>query len=104
MSHAVSQRTYVIGIRVALGANSSSVFSLVAKEGMVLAAIGVVMGVAASLALTRVISRFLWGVSATDPLTFALVLIAMIAIALLACLVPARRALRIDPILALRCD
>ena len=102
MSHTVSQRTNEIGIRVALGANSGSVVGLLARQGMILVGIGIVLGTAASLALTRVIGRFLWGVTATDPMTFGLVLLAMASVALLACLIPARRALRIDPIVALR--
>jgi putative ABC transport system permease protein len=78
------------------------VLSLVARQGLILVAAGMLAGVAASLALTRVISRFLWGVTATDPLTFLLVLMAMAGVALLACYIPARRALRIDPMIALR--
>jgi predicted permease len=102
MAHAVSQRTNEIGIRVALGANAGAIQGLVARQGMVLVGIGILFGVAASLVLTRVIGRFLWGITATDPLTFGVVLLGMAAVAMLACLVPARRALRIDPILALR--
>jgi len=102
MVHAVSQRTNEIGIRMALGAGSGSVMGLVARQGLVLVGIGIVVGLGASLALTRVISRFLWGVSATDPLTFAVVVLAMLAVALLACFIPVRRALKVDPIDALR--
>jgi putative ABC transport system permease protein len=102
MAHAVSQRTNEIGIRVALGASSGSVLGLVARQGLVLVAIGMVAGVAVSTALTQVIARFLWGVTATDPLTFGVVLAAMAVVALLACYIPARRALRIDPMIALR--
>jgi putative ABC transport system permease protein len=102
MAHAVSQRTGEIGIRVALGATSGSVLGLIVRQGFTLVAIGMAGGVAASTALTQVIEKFLWGVNATDPLTFALVLAAMALVALLACYVPARRALRIDPMIALR--
>jgi ABC-type antimicrobial peptide transport system permease subunit len=102
MMHSVNQRTNEIGIRVALGARSGSILGMVAQQGMLVIGIGILCGVVASLALTRVIGRFLWGVTATDPLTFVLVLLAMLIVGLLACLVPARRALRIDPILALR--
>ena len=104
MAHAVSQRTNEIGIRVALGASSRAVLSLIGREGFVLVGLGMVLGVAAALALTRVLSRFLWGISATDPLTFAMVLLAMGVVATIACYLPARRALRIDPIIALRIE
>jgi putative ABC transport system permease protein len=102
MAHAVSQRTNEIGIRVALGASSGSVLGLIARQGLALVALGMVGGIMASSALTQLISRFLWGVSSTDPLTFALVLVAMAVVALLASYIPARRALRIDPMIALR--
>jgi putative ABC transport system permease protein len=102
MAHTVSQRTNEIGIRMALGASSGSVLGLIARQGLILVGIGILVGLGASLALTRVISRFLWGVSATDPLTFVLVVLAMAAVALLACLIPLRRALKIDPMNALR--
>jgi len=102
MAHAVSQRTNEIGIRVALGASSGSVLGLIVRQGLVLVALGIAAGVAASLALTQVIARFLWGVKATDPLTFGLVVVAMGMVALLACYIPARRAMRIDPMDALR--
>ena len=102
MAHAVSQRTNEIGIRVALGASSGAVLGMIARQGLILVAAGMVAGVAASAVLTQVIARFLWGVTATDPLTFALVLGAMAMVALLACYIPARRALRIDPMNALR--
>jgi putative ABC transport system permease protein len=98
----VSQRNNEIGIRVALGASSGAVLGMIARQGLILVAAGMVAGVAASAVLTQVIARFLWGVTATDPLTFALVLGAMAMVALLACYIPARRALRIDPMNALR--
>jgi putative ABC transport system permease protein len=104
MAHSVSQRTNEIGIRMALGASSPAVLGLLIREGLVLVGIGMLAGVAVSLALTRVIATFLWRVTATDPLTFGLVLLAMASVALLACYLPARRALRIDPIGALRWD
>ena len=102
MAHAVSHRTNEIGIRVALGATSGSVMGLIARQGMALVAAGMAGGVAASTALTQVIERFLWGVTGTDPVTFGVVLAAMTMVALLACYIPARRALRIDPMIALR--
>jgi putative ABC transport system permease protein len=104
MAHAVSQRTNEIGIRVALGATSRTILGLIGREGLVLVGIGMGLGVAVALSLTRVLGRFLWGVSATDPLTFLAVIIAMTVIAAIACYVPARRALRIDPIVALRIE
>jgi putative ABC transport system permease protein len=103
-AHTVSQRTQEIGIRVALGATSGSVLGLIARQGLRLVLIGMGFGVAASLALTSVIESFLWGVTATDPATFAFVLLAVLIVSLAACYVPARRALRIDPIHALRSD
>jgi putative ABC transport system permease protein len=102
MAHSVTQRTSEIGIRVALGARSGQVLRLIIGRGVVLVAIGLVLGSAASLALTRVIRSFLYGVTATDPVTFALVLTGLAAIAALACYIPSRRALKIDPIVALR--
>jgi predicted permease len=104
MAHAVSQRTNEIGIRVALGASSRTVLALIGREGLILAGVGMALGVAVAVALTRVLGRFLWGVSATDPLTFLAVIVAMAIIAAIACYVPARRALRIDPIIALRVE
>jgi len=104
MAHAVSQRTNEIGIRVALGATSGAVMALIARQGFALVGFGMLLGVGASYALTRVLGRFLWGVSATDPLTFLVVLLAMAAVASIACYLPARRALKIDPIIALRLE
>ncbi len=102
MANTVSQRRNEIGIRVALGATSKTVLALIGRQALVLVGLGMILGLAASLALTQAISRFLWGVTPADPLTFFLVLMAMAAVALLACHLPARRALRIDPIIALR--
>jgi putative ABC transport system permease protein len=102
MAHAVSQRTNEIGLRVALGATSRAVLALIARQGLAVVGIGMALGLAASVALTRVLARFLWGVTATDPLTFLVVLLAMAVVAALACYLPARRALRIDPMIALR--
>jgi putative ABC transport system permease protein len=104
MANTVSQRRNEIGIRVALGASSRTVLALIGKQGLVLVGIGMALGLIVSLALTQTISRFLWGVTPTDPLTFVLVLAAMALVAILACYLPARRALRIDPIIALRVD
>jgi predicted permease len=102
MAYMVAQRTREIGIRMALGAASGNVVSLVIKQGMTVAALGVAAGVAGALALTQFMSSLLYGVSATDPLILVLVCVSLAAVSLLACAVPARRATRVDPIVALR--
>jgi len=104
MNYTVAQRTREIGIRVALGAETRDVMRLVVRQGLGLALMGVVLGVAAALALTRLMKSFLFGISATDPLTFVAVALLLTFIALLACWLPARRATKIDPMIALRCE
>ncbi|MGB7281920.1 MAG: ABC transporter permease [Candidatus Acidiferrum sp.] len=102
ISYLVGQRTQEIGIRLALGAKRSDVLRLVLGEGMKMAALGLFIGLAAALGLTRLMAGLLFGVSATDPLTFAAVALLLILVALAACYIPARRAMRVDPIVALR--
>jgi putative ABC transport system permease protein len=102
LSYLVTQRTQEIGIRVALGANATAVFRTVAGQGMALAAIGIGTGTAAALALSRLLASLLFGVEATDPITYAGAVIVFAAVALLACYFPARRAARVDPMVALR--
>jgi putative ABC transport system permease protein len=104
IAYAVNQRTREIGIRLALGAQKRDILKLVIRQGVILSLIGVAIGVAASLALMRFLSSLLYGVSDTDPLTFAGVVLLLIGVALLACSIPARRAARVDPMIALRQD
>ena len=104
LAYAVSQRRQEIGVRVALGATPRSVLGLVVGQGMTLAIIGVVAGVAGALVLTRVMAAVLYEVRATDPATFAIVVLVLLATAFVASWLPAQRALRIDPVQALRYD
>jgi putative ABC transport system permease protein len=101
-SYAVVQRTNEIGVRVALGARRGDILRLVIYQGIKLASAGVLIGVIASLGLTRLMAGLLFGVSASDPLTFTGVALLLFAVALLACYVPARRAMCVDPMVALR--
>ena len=104
MSYSVSQRTREIGIRMALGAQRAEVLKLIVKQGMKVTAIGVLLGIVASLGLTRLIANLLFGVSATDFATFGALSVLLLSVALLACWLPARRASGVDPMVALRAE
>jgi predicted permease len=102
ISYLTGQRTHEIGVRVALGASRSDVLRMVLGDGMRITLLGVAIGLAAAFGLTRLITTLIYGVGATDPITFAAVAILLSAIALFACYIPARRAMRVDPMIALR--
>jgi putative ABC transport system permease protein len=102
LAYTVAQQTREIGIRMALGAHPARVLRLVLGRGLRLAGAGTAIGVLAALLLTQLLSSLLFDVSATDPLTFAAVAALLLGVALLACYVPARRAMRVDPMVALR--
>ena len=104
MAMAVAERTREVAIRIALGAQTGDVFRLVMGRGVKLALAGATLGLAGAFALTRVIASLLYGVGATDPLTFALITLLLTAVALLACYAPSRRATKVDPMIALRTD
>ncbi len=104
MSYTVTQRSRELGVRVALGANASTVLGLVMGQGARLALLGVGIGLVASLGVTRLMQKLLFNTSATDPITFALISLLLISVAMLASYLPARRATRVDPIVVLRAD
>lgn len=102
LAYAVSQRTREIGIRIAVGACSASILKLVIRQGLTVAGIGLVIGVVAALALSRAMSSLLYGVSPADPLSLSIAIVVLSLTALLACLLPALGATRVNPIVALR--
>jgi putative ABC transport system permease protein len=104
LAHAVALRRHEIGIRMALGAQRSDVLRLILRNGMQLTLLGVVIGLAGALALTRVLRNQLYQVGTSDPATFVVVALLLGLVALFACLIPARRATRVDPMQALRCE
>ncbi|HEX8091819.1 MAG TPA: FtsX-like permease family protein, partial [Blastocatellia bacterium] len=104
MSYSVMRRYNEIGIRIALGAQSGDVLKLILGHGVRLVGVGVVIGLAGGIASTRLISSLLFGVSAVDPVTFALTPLILVFVAISACYIPARKATRVDPVIALRAE
>ena len=101
-AYGVAQRTHEIGIRIALGASRNDVMRLIVRQGARLAIVGVLLGLLGAFALTRLMTTMIYGVSSADPLTFFVVAFSLPLVALAACYIPARRALRVDPIVTLR--
>ena len=104
VAHGVTERRHEIGVRMALGADRRHVLALVVRQGLSMALVGTAIGVAGALALSRTVQDLLFGVTATDPLTFAAVVAVLLSVATVACYVPAWRATRVDPTQALRAE
>jgi putative ABC transport system permease protein len=104
LAHSVAQRTKEIGVRMALGAEARHVLRLVIGQGMLLVCAGIAMGLILAYLLTKWLSGWLYGVGAADPLTYSAIALLLAAVALFACYLPARRATRVDPMIALRCE
>ena len=102
MAYAVTQRTHEIGIRMAIGARPVNILQLVVGRGMVLAGIGLAFGLLGAWWMTHLLAGFLYGIGARDPITFVGVALALAVVAFLACYIPARRAMKVDPMIALR--
>jgi putative ABC transport system permease protein len=102
ISYSASQRTHEIGIRMALGAQPPAILKIIFREGLIIVGIGVAVGLAGALAISRVLGGFFVDVSGADPLTYAAVSLTLVGVALAACYIPAQRAMRVDPIVALR--
>ena len=102
IAQSVTQRTHELGVRMALGAAKANVQRLILRRGLVLILLGAAIGTAAAFGLSRMLSRLVYGITPTDPSTFAAVVLALIGVALLACYIPSRRATRVDPLIALR--
>ena len=104
MAYAVAQRTNELGLRLALGAPRGNIMRLVLGQGMKLAGLGILLGLVGAVTLTRGLRSLLYGVSATDPLTFSVIALLPMVVTMLACWIPARRAAKVDPLVALRCE